>query len=659
MTALNRQRKRVFGFSATACAVVAMHAALAGTAFAADISAGDLPASDVPPDAPLSQPVTPAQPGGPVSILPDLPDEPFAAQEPSIAVGDLAAPGIDRIGLVDTAAGGFSAQLWRGTDFALLKHILPQLPQHAPSPALRRLTRNLLLSPGAPPAMAAADDINEPNAVGEVLSASQWLLEVRAGTLAAQGDWDEVQALLDLAPVDQLTEGLRRLKTEANLVTNHASEACAQTQVALSASPDTYWQKIQVFCQLDIDQTNAASLGIALLREQKLDDPMFFWAVDTFGGARPPLPSAFTKLEPLHYAMLRKVDAPMPANIADVHAKITDASTLGWLASLALPDNAAIKGDKTPAATRAARRRAMEEAQILMAERAVAAGTLEPAALRGLYRSVNIKDPAPPPLSQVKAGDTRGRALLFQSALMQTVPAARAEVITLAIELVRADAGAEGPDLMVMGPAYAEMISEMEPTTDLMWFAGTAARALTAAGPEDRVAAERARGWFNLARNLGRTSREAGLIADSLWPIEAVMIGGTAVPPQAVRGWAAALPADTAAEIIAERTQTVLSLLMAVGAQVSSSDWTPVMAQPARADSRAMLAPHVWNGLTLAAKGNRAGETAALALVAVGDHKPGTIAVPGLQHVIESLRAAGREDDARALSVEAMLSLGL
>ncbi|MBY0510589.1 MAG: antifreeze protein, partial [Rhodospirillaceae bacterium] len=67
----------------------------------------------------------------------------------------------------------------------------------------------------------------------------------------------------------------------------------------------------------------------------------------------------------------------------------------------------------------------------------------------------------------------------------------------------------------------------------------------------------------------------------------------------------------------------------------------------------------LWNGLSDASRSKRIGETAVLALVALGEDGPGKTAAPSLQHVIESLRAAGREADARALAVEAALVLGL
>ncbi len=620
------------------------------------LSAAPVMAQDVP-EAPAGAPIT-----GPVSILPNLAtpsDADSGPTEPSVDVGDIAAPGVDRIGLVDTAMGGFSPQLWRGTDLETLREIMPRLPRRVNSPAERHLLKNLLLSPGAPPAAPRGEDsVGGTDAVA-ALNASQWLLETRVATLAGLGEWADVQALMELVPPAQMTEGLKRLKTEANLVTNHVNPACTEAQAALATSPDPYWQKIQVFCQYSIDQASAASLGLSILREQHVDDAVFFWAIDVLGGNPAPAPAGFTKLEPLHYAMLRKANATLPANLADVQSKITDPSTLGWLAALQPAEEVAVKGDKTPEAVKRERRRALEEARILLTERAVAVGTIGVDALRALYAKVDAKNPAPPPLSQITAGDVRGRALLYQSALAQTVPTARAEVIALALDLVRVDKGEKGPDLTVMGPAYANMLEEMEPSGDLVWFAGTAARALLAAGPEDRVATEKAKGWVDLSRNMARTSSDAGLVADSIWPVEKLLApSGTPIPPQALRAWTAALPTNLAPDVAAQRRETLLSVLAAAGEPVTSADWQGLLNGPVKSANVSLLSPAIWNGLDLAAKSKRVGEASALALVALGED--GThISLASLQHVIESLRAVGREDDARALAVEALLVSGL
>ena len=89
----------------------------------------------------------PAQGGNvPVSILPEPdPNAPReTAPDTSIARIELAAPGIDRLGLVSTGKGGFAPDLWTGTDPGFLKQILSLFPARVNSPAQRRLAQGEL-----------------------------------------------------------------------------------------------------------------------------------------------------------------------------------------------------------------------------------------------------------------------------------------------------------------------------------------------------------------------------------------------------------------------------------------------------------------------------------------------------------------------------------
>jgi hypothetical protein len=290
---------------------------------------------------------------------------------------------------------------------------------------------------------------------------------------------------------------------------------------------------------------------------------------------------------------------------------------------------------------------------MLLAEKALAAGTLNPDVLRRLYRQWDMKlDPNPPALTKVTADDVRGRALLFQSASLQTVPTARAEVIARAIDLTRGDRGEHGPDLTVVGKVYVPLLDEMEPSTELIWFAGDAVRALLAAGEPDK-----AKRWLDLAHTMARTSSDAALIDEGLFPIERLMNtgGGGAVPARALQAWIATLPEDTAAAARA----SALILLTAVGDQVSAADWQPLFANlPAASPSPTIAAP-VWNGLAVSARGKEAGASALFALIALGDGGPGRVNFATIQTVVGSLVAVGRESDARALALEAALVQGL
>lgn len=620
------------------------------------------PAETAPAPVQAGNTTPPAQAGSaPVSILPEPdPNAPKdQAPDTSIAAVELAAPGIDRLGLVSTGKGGFAPDLWNGTDPGFLKQILTLFPVRVNSPAERRLAQNLLLSPGAPPA-AATDAPAEPSAdasapapapsSGETIDAAT-LLQARVQNLVTMGDWADTVALLELVPADQMTDGLRRIHADAELASDHLNAACAVGQTALQASSDVYWQELQVFCQLATEQGTAAALGLDVLREQKADDPAFFWAADLLQGGRKPAPASVTTLTPLLYAMIKKAVVALPQALAKAPDGGMSPAMMSMVARIPTADEG-LPGDKpiTDPARRDRQRKAVE-ARIVLAEQAVAAGSLDAEVLRELYKGIDLKqDTDLPLLTKVAPEDIRGRALLYQSALTQTVPTARAEVITRAVELARLDGGEKGPDLAVVGRAYAAMLGEMEISAEMVWFAGTAARALLAAGETAK-----AKAWLDLLHSMSRNSLEAGVIADNLWPLERLLSPAEGeMPAGAIRTWAASVP-----EVVrASQRQMLYTLFIAVGESVSPGVFAQGLNDQADQDVSSVR-PAVWNGLTAAARGKRVGETAALSLIALGSDGPAKAAAATLQKVVESLMAVGRDADARALAVEAALIHGL
>lgn len=590
----------------------------------------------------------PAPPEAPV------PDDAMPAEEaagPAISSSALEAPSTDRIGLIDEASGGFSADMWRGTDLELLRRLLPQLPRRMDSLAQRRLARSLLLSAAAPPTSSGpaappvigADDTTSPVPPAPP---AQWLLETRLIGLAAIGDWDDALALMDLVPDDQMTEGLRKLRADGSLIRGRTNDACAEAQAALGTSSDPYWQKIQVYCNFANNQASAAALGLSVLREQGVQDPLFFWAVDLLNGNRRLSPPNLGRPEPVHLMMLAKAGGPVP----DALVQGGDPTTLAVVAGIAPPADE--KNDKTPAAQRAERRKLAEESRVVVAERAVSAGTLEAERLRLLYRQMNLKDEPPPALASVTVATVRERVHLFQTALAQNVPAARAEVIGRAIELTRADRGRQGPDLITVGQVYAPLIQEIPPSPELVWFSGAAARALIAGGD-----LAKGREWLALARSMARTSIEAGQIADGLWPIDRLLTEGapSRLPPQALQAWRETVAQDRRSEY----QGVLLNILTAVGEPITASDWLSAMDNSPPEVTMLVTPPRIINGLNLAQREKRVGETAVFALLALGDEGPSSVEPAAIQDVIHGLMAVGREHDARALAVEALLVEGL
>jgi hypothetical protein len=614
----------------------------------------DAAASNAPPSAPKA----PAEQNGaaPVSILPDLPpaEEPAGETTP-IAVGDLAAPGIDRLGLVGAGKGGFGPDLWQGTDPAFLMQMLPLLPHRVTSLAERHLLANLLLSPGAPPApldgaptadsVKPADGATDASAkpASPTLDAAT-LLAARLQGLVNMGSWSDVQALVDLVPVDQKTPALLHAAADAALATERISDACAADEAALKSASDVYWQELGVFCKFTSGDTSAAAVGLDVLHEQHVDDPSYFWALDLLSGSRKPAPAALASPTPLLLAMVRKAGVALP----DPWMKSPDLAVMSVAVTVPGPEEALEKSADQAKRDRA--RHALMD-RIVSAEHAVALGALDVEALRKLYSALDLKDdPDPPQLGTLAPDDVRARAMLYQAAVAQTVPTARAEVINHAVELARLDGGEKGPDLVTVGRVYAGLLSEMEVSGELVWFAGSAARALLAAGEFDK-----AKPWIDLADDMGRSSIEAQGIADGLWPLERLLSPAKGpMPSGALRRWLATVP-----EVVqSAHRETLINLFIAVGEQIAATGFAPAL-NDTSADEGPAVRPAVWNGLTLAVRGKRVGETAALSLIALGEDGPARAAPATLQKVIESLMDIGREQDARALALEAALVHGL
>ncbi|MSO96832.1 MAG: hypothetical protein EXR11_01235 [Rhodospirillaceae bacterium] len=595
----------------------------------------------------------------PLTLMPPAAQAPVAAPAsvtPGITVGTLDEVGTDRIGLIDESSGALPGTMWQDSDPVFVRSILPQIPRKMPSLAMRKLAQRLLLPQAKQPeaksdpfALDVTPTAAEPP-TGEAQTAaaqqSAWLLEARLNALAAMGDWNSVAALLELVPQDRVSEAMARLKVDGLLVEGKTDAACTEAQAALARQPDTHWQKLLVFCQFATKQTSAAQLGLSLLREQGVEDPAFFWAAELLQGNRPLTPNGLQRIAPLELAMLRATGRAFP----DAVVRDGDPTMLRVLAEMPLP---AIEDEKLTEAEKKDRARLMQDSRIVTAERAAAMGALDPEVVRTLYVALDLsQDTQPVQLAQATADNVRARAYMFQIAKAQTVPTARAEVMAKAIDLARADKGEKGPDLVTVARIYAPFLSELTPSPDLIWFAGHAARGLLAAGARDAALP-----WFELTRQMSRTSIEAAGIADGLWAVEHMAEKGSRgnITPQNIRAWQATIPAAGA---IAPR-ERLLNLLMSLGDPISATDWLPVVTAPVKHAAMTPLSSHLWHALSLAARDANLGDTVALALVALGDDGPTGASPLTLNKVIESLMIVGREDDARALAAEAALVLGL
>jgi hypothetical protein len=617
--------------------------------------------------------------------------------EGSIAVRELDEVSSDSLGLTDVLTGGLSVDMWNGTPKELVDVLLPKLPARVSSEASRSLMRQLLLSVARPPEPARVEDVFVdmsalvPSSTGFVHNADFGLaenmgvidletiadlgiLERRVAQLALMGDWRNVRALIELVPAPAATESILQVRTDLALVEGGVDVACAEAGERLSLSNAPYWQKVFAFCQLSDGNVSGAFLTIDLLRELGTDDQAFFWAAEIMSGNRPITPNGLRRLSPLQLAMLRGAGQPLPSQLV----RDGDPTLLRVLAEA---EPLFIVGDDDDEVIVEERLRRALDDRLRAAERAVSLGALDPGVLRNLYRAEmfaedtvagdSVAGSLAQPQNDQALGQTLAtnaavddldlndfpvdtvlaRARLFKLAEAQSIPTARAEVISRAIDFARTDRGRRGPDVATMGRIFSSLLKEIAPAGDLDWFAGNAARALLAAGE-----LEASRDWLALTQRYARTSIEAADVAAAMWPIERQFqpTFRNRFTPLRLKRWEESRPSGR----ISEDKTLVLSTLASLGEAVTNDDWFELMDNQSRRSTE-IPSPQIWNGLIDASHNGRLGETVLIALIALGENGLSSISPIVLSHVMSALVQVGLENEARRLAVEAAIIQGL
>ncbi len=248
----------------------------------------------------------------PATEPPALPEAPPAPSEPpvprpnGVKVEALATIDPDGFGLNDDRETKFTGPQWTGTGRALALTLFEHLPSALPSPSLRLLQRRLLVAPTNLPLATGPDS---PSSLG-----------IRAAKLAAMGDGAAAQALLQLMPDRLRGEPSAHASLDQLWISNQTEAACTALDKQFSAYRGPYWQQARVACQALAGQKSEAQIGSQALRDEGVDDPVFFALLDTQGVAKPPpLPSGNWTPIDLALATVFSRDVPATAMVsADV-----------------------------------------------------------------------------------------------------------------------------------------------------------------------------------------------------------------------------------------------------------------------------------------------------------------------------------------------------
>lgn len=566
---------------------------------------------------PAPPPAPPPAPAAPAAAPGDTP-APAASPTPLIEVGRPPPVETESVGLSDPAQLKLPPDVWAGSNRELIDRLIAALPAGGVSTPARDLAKRLLVVAGEPPAEAA------PPKVGFVA--------LRAGKLLAMGDVESASALARLVPGRSEDDALSRVLLDAAFATYDNAAACALTRARLNRLNDPYWEKALIFCQALAGEHARAQLGLSLLREQNApEDPAFARLVGALAGDTRAIVDRLPEPAPLHLAVMRAARQNLPADAAEAAGPLV-------LRMIATTPNAAL------------------ETRLAAAERAEAYGAVPAETLAQIYDSVPFTPEQLAGALSFAEGDRgpRGRAILYRAAKAQTVGVARAEALQRSWRLAR-ERGGYATAVRVALP----LLLELTPGTELSFFAADAVRALLLAG---RL--EEARRWLALIRAEALAGNELAATAEALlWPVAwlaDVEARRADTMPLAGRfaAWRAAQEKRDAAAL-RHRAPLVATLIFSSGERPDPAIVAPLLAGDLARESAPMPNLGLWLGVGAALESGRVGETALFSLVLLGPDGAAGAAPHTVALVLDALRAAGLDAEARALAVEAAIAAGL
>ncbi|NQU56537.1 MAG: hypothetical protein HQ513_04825, partial [Rhodospirillales bacterium] len=545
--------------------------------------------------------------------------------------------------------------MWAGTRRRMLQTLIARLPVNIRSEVMRDLMRRLLLSTATLPEGMAGD--------GEFIAR-------RVGLLAAMGDTLSVSRLLDATPGRSNISQLMRFEADVRFLANDNSRACSLAASQINNQTSVYWQKAFIFCQALAEEHDKASLGVSMLQETGDEDDAFYTLIEALRGNSGEIKN-LPDPTPMHLSMARVSKLQLPADVVSSNRP-------GVLRTIAKSPNASV------------------EIRLEAAERAEIAGALDVDTLRQLYTSVSFSEQdMANPLTRAEAeSGPLSRALLYRTALIQTVPIARAEATAKALSL-----GREGDRYTSTVRVFLPILRHIQPSTELVWFAPEVIRAFLIGGQSAAAAP-----WFALLRANAQHNGEAAQALNALLPMAHIAGSPEAAQwgPVQLANWWNQLKKDDGAR---EKAALLYTLLDGLGDDVPQDAWDALLDGPQRI-TMAMPNPALWRSLNEATKAAgmasevseqaatpqpalvptptetqsagvmtapltapvrepmappraRVGEIVLLSLIALGEGGPGQAGPIVLSQVMHSLGAIGFDAEVRALALEAAVAAGL
>ena len=567
-----------------------------------------------------------------------------------IVVDQLQAVTANSVGILTSKNGGLGRKMWHGIPIGMAESMLIKLPSRNGSATLLDLLRRTLLSAAEPP---------EGESDGERLA----VLRIRR--LANMADYSAALNLLSLMPRHGRGEGLLRAEAEIRLLSGDESAACQMIENEIRRNQANFWQKALVFCQVLSKEWEKAELGLTLLREVGVDDPVFFGLAEAIFEGKLYEVLALDNMSPLILAMLSKTKFGIqPAIISEMAPNALRVVAHNEELSVGL--------------------------RVLAVEKMALLNLYSDTVIINLYKKTTANLPhIDAKVDEAQRGTLEQRAIkraqFYVAANRSGIPSVKAEAASQALKLAATDG-------IMMGSSrlFRAELAQVPVSTEMLWFAGDAFRAAIANGEE-----ERGRAWIALLRRAAAVSDQKSGKLKSIIPLAWILNDGDKGPygtilstskdstrmvllhallaglghSTPVKQWITWL--NPATEIIAKplphapvwfalRALNLIDIdsavpkgidqvsLSLVGAKASSSKSLNVSvgqlkAAPAKLDSGAL------------------GKAAAIMLIiqAMGGHEPHAQNPILLSEVIGSLYALGLESEGRNLALEVALGAGL
>jgi hypothetical protein len=493
------------------------------------------------------------------------------------------------------------ANLWLGSETSRLMALIPQLPAPVTVPGPRDLQLRLLTSAAVPQGAAPSSDP---------------LLAFKADRLNAMG---YAQAALGLtSAAANAPPANPQQAVEQALSAGDTNTACAtvDSELARMATPDLFWRKALIYCQLARQQTDQAGIGLDLLREMPNKDAAtsnFVAAASVVtGDAKAKSVKKITAADPVLSATMQLAGLPAPAAAPSAPPKPSGPAGAVMIA----------RDGAQPLPNR-----------IDGAERAFAAGLIPIEELIALYELAPSANGDP--VAAVSAADSPlTRAALYKATASAAMPDLRARLIGAALQRGRVRG-----DYFSQVALYAPYAQQVQPARNLAWFAPEAALLMFLSGNNDRGGF-----WLNLVEtssanpDLARQApglRLLGRLARGR--------GGNTGNQDPVAAWAQATGAGE------QKTAQVYGIFAGLGQKIGG--WTGI----APITQSGSLAAQI----NQAALSGRRGETVLLSLIAFGGDRLGSTDPAALSAALGGLNAVGLGEEAHDIALQAAVLIGL